>query len=347
MILKAVEIRSLRKNHDGTFDVQMKKSRNGFRFFTTDWKNIPRYNKNGEQITPEEFERSITDKYGKLYFLQNYGCQFIGSSDTLIDPEVLKTLYVDDPLEVRDQKLRIYRYPEAGHKYQLTVDPAKDGHDAFAIQVIDITNITFEQVACAKLQVDYLSMVEYLEDYGKLYNNAYIIVENNEGAGQSIADFLNNTYNYDNLYFDIRHIPNSIVTKKKPFPGFRTTTKTRRLILNNLKMFMDNRHFILHDSDTIKELFTFINVHGKYQADAGYHDDMVMALALTFAPFTEARNFIDVKKLIEALNSDDESEDDTLDIMDIGSFDDFTDDYRLDIEYQVHDELDMADEDFF
>lgn len=325
MILKESMIRNITKSKMG-YNVTLKRSQNGFRYFTTDWKNIPRFDKNGNQITPEEFKRQIIDKYGKIYWAQNYECEFLGSSDTLLDPITMKNFIVEDPLEIRDQILNIYNYPKENHRYILDVDPAKDGQDAFAIQIVDVTTINFEQVASANIQTDYFKMTEYVYNYGMYYNTALIIVENNEGAGQSIADFLRNDYEYENLFYDKVKVRDSVTIKPKKYAGFRTTTRTRRLILNNLKLFCDAERFKVVDKKTIQEFLTFININGKYQADEGFHDDSVMALALTFAPFTEARNFIDIKKMIEALESDNNEEEfEMQEFIDMGAFDDFTD----------------------
>lgn len=73
MILKEVEIKNIEKTKHG-YDVTMKRSQNGYKFFTTPWQNIPRYDKNGDRISPEEFKRNIIDKYSENYFKQNYSC---------------------------------------------------------------------------------------------------------------------------------------------------------------------------------------------------------------------------------------------------------------------------------
>jgi hypothetical protein len=41
-----------------------------------------------------------------------------------------------------------------------------------------------------------------LYEWAEQYNFAYMIIENNEGAGQSIADVLFKEYEYENLHFD-------------------------------------------------------------------------------------------------------------------------------------------------
>ena len=43
---------------------------------------------------------------------------------------------------------------------------------------------------------------------------------------------------------------------------------------------MEERKLLLFDADIIQELSTFIERSGTFQADEGYHDDLVMSLVL-------------------------------------------------------------------
>jgi len=299
---------------------------NGMNIYEVDWKDVPRYNPDGSQMKPEEFQEKIIAKHGIVYFNQNYANEFLGSSYTLISANKLQLMGEGELHEIRDGKLKIYHYPERGHNYIMSIDAAKDGNDAFAVQIIDITDFTFKQVAAAQIQIDYLLMPEFIYEWAQDYNNAYLIIENNEGAGQSIADQLYQTYEYENLHFD-KDVGRN---KKKKYPGFRTTPKTRKQILQTMKLFIENDKLEINDKSTINEFFTFILHNGKYQADDGCHDDMIMSLALVFAPFTNTRNFEDMKKLVKNLYTDENelSEEDRTnfsEMLTIGSFDDGAD----------------------
>lgn len=241
----------------------------------------------------------------------NHNC-FIGSSYTLLSADCMTKLTAKDPLEQRANILNIFEYPVEGHKYILAVDPAKDGVDGFAVCVLDITSFPFKQVAACSTDMDYFLMPEHLFDWGTMYNSALIIVENNEGAGQSIADMLWADYEYENLYFDKK--------AGKRYPGFRTTPRSRKLILDTMKMFAENDNLEIVDVKTINELYTFILVNGKYQADESCHDDRVMALALAFAPFSAIKNFTEAKEMIKSFYSKDSDFDFTEHLM-IGYFD--------------------------
>ena len=289
---------------------------------------MPRHKPTGELYEPEEFRNSVIKSYGAVFFNQNYGNEFIGSSNTLIDGKVLAKYQYQQPDFVRNPGLKIYEEPIKGHSYIFGVDSAKDGSDSFAIQVLDITNFNFRQVATAKLKIDYLRMPEFIDDWAKYFNNAFVIVENNEGAGQSVADRLYLEFEYENLYFDKSR---TSVGSKKKYPGFRTTKKSRDIILQTLKTMAESDKLLIQDKDTIDELFNFVLKDNKYQADNNKHDDLVMALALCFAIFAEARNFNEMNEIVKELDS--KSSDSDLNVSDyliIGNFDILTDDSNND-----------------
>ena len=299
-------------------------SDNGYVKYEVKWQNVPRHKPTGELYEPEEFRNSVIKSYGAVFFNQNYGNEFIGSSNTLIDGKVLAKYQYQQPDFVRNPGLKIYEEPIKGHSYIFGVDSAKDGSDSFAIQVLDITNFNFRQVATAKLKIDYLRMPEFIDDWAKYFNNAFVIVENNEGAGQSVADRLYLEFEYENLYFDKSR---TSVGSKKKYPGFRTTKKSRDIILQTLKTMAESDKLLIQDKDTIDELFNFVLKDNKYQADNNKHDDLVMALALCFAIFAEARNFNEMNEIVKELDS--KSSDSDLNVSDyliIGNFDILTDD---------------------
>lgn len=332
------EIKNITKRPDGTFDIASKKSSNNYRFFGVDWRRIQRFDQKGNVVDPEIFKQQTIEKNGIEYFNQNFACQFLGSSSTLINSKILAQMNSVDPEYIRDNKLKVFEEPKKGHSYIMSVDPAKDGIDAFAIHVMDVTTINFTEVACAQLQIDYLKMPAWLDSWGKWYNYAFLIIENNEGAGQSIADIMFREYEYENLYFDKERLQNSGALRKKKFPGFRTTSKTRKLILDNLRTFIEQGKLEVRSKETIEEFYHFILIDEKYQADDGYHDDMIMSLAITFAPFCETKNFDDLKGMINALYSKEQAfnENNFDQFMTIGFMDDNGDD-EYD-EYQMNED---------
>ena len=315
------------KNKYGTFDVQIDKPSNDMELITVDWREVPRYDRKGNLIDPETFKQQVIDRQGLQYFLQAYACEFLGSSHTLISGDVLKEIESVKPkdrvfVQGTEEFVKIYEEPLENHKYILSVDPAKDGRDYFALHMIDVTKFPFKQVASGRLQIDYLLMPNFLYDFANSYNTAFTIIENNEGAGQSIADTLKRDFEYENLYYD------RTGNKFKTYPGFRTTPKSRAQLLETLKLLIENKKLEICDSDTILELQRFILVKKKFQAEEGFHDDLVMSLAIAFCLFNDIQNFEDFKEVTKSIYS--ESDTDFADCITIGNFDDGTQETEFD-----------------
>lgn len=287
-------------NHFYDLVEKAKSGIDGFAYHEVYWKDVPRYDSKGNRLDPEKFREKIIAKNGLTHWLQNYECSFIGSSNTLVKSDTLKSFTSKIPLYKQDDKLNVYYEPEENHKYIMAVDPSRGGGDAFAVQIVDVTNKPFIQVASAQLfDVNYYQMPMFLDEWARDYNNAFLIIENNEGAGTYINAIIQNEIGYENLYADTDN-------KGKPCKesGFKTTSKTRQQILDTLKMFLDDNLLILNDKASIDEQFTFILKNNKYQADDDCHDDMVMSLALIFAPFCNSRNFEEMQKVIDGLYSE-------------------------------------------
>jgi len=126
----------------------------------------------------------------------------------------------------------------------------------------------------------------------KNYNEAFILVEIND-VGAQVADELFHTYEYENLYWTKS---GDVLGKKgaDPYPGIRTTKKTKRIGCANLKDIVERNQLIVNDADTITELSTFVQADsGTWEADDGFHDDMVATLWL-FAWLVTQPWFVDL-----------------------------------------------------
>jgi hypothetical protein len=132
-------------------------------------------------------------------------------------------------------------------------------------------------------------------DYGNLlvnisteYNNALLVVENNNIGWASIQQIIDR--DYDNLFYmskDLqvvdtqKHINNKINrTEKQLIPGFTITSKTRPLIVSKLEEFFREKAVIVHSQRLIDELFVFIYNGSRAEAMSGYNDDLVMSYAM-------------------------------------------------------------------
>lgn len=274
---------------------QAKRENSGYEYFTMDWREVPRYKEDGSKMDPEEYKREKIKKEGKLWFAQNFELAFLGSSNTLIESTALQNLIPQDEDQIIFNSLfsglRIFEKPIDEHSYIIGVDPAKEGIDKTAIQVLDVTVLPFKQVACANLDDSYLTIPAKLFDLGQYYNWAMVVVENN--IDNSIVDSLSFNYEYEGEIFRERG---------KNLLGFRTTTKTKKQMLSLLKKLIEEDKFRIADKATIDELFVFVQQkNGSFSAQDGYHDDLVMALCIALVPFLNVKRFDDFKGFIELI----------------------------------------------
>ena len=273
-----------------------KREDSAYNYFTMDWRDVPRYSPvDGSRIDPEDFKMSEISTNGRQYFAQNYELAFLGSSNTLIESTALQNLIPQDEDQIIFNNLfsglRIFEKPIDGHSYIIGVDPAKEGIDKTAIQVLDVTVLPFRQVACANLDDSYLTIPAKLFDLGQYYNWAMVVVENN--IDNSIVDSLSFNYEYEGEIFRERG---------KNLLGFRTTTKTKKQMLSLLKKLIEEDKFKIADKATIDELFVFVQQkNGSFSAQDGYHDDLVMALCIALVPFLNVKRFDDFKGFIELI----------------------------------------------
>lgn len=314
-------------NHWKSICDDAESGKSGYKYHFVNWRDVPRFDSKGNVLDPDTFKDNVVRKNGITFFSQNYACDWIGSSCTLVSSDALSNMRSKEPILMWDRRLNIYEEPVPKHKYIMAVDPSKCYGDAFAVHVVDITTKPFIQVASAQLfDENFQIMPEFLDEWGRRYNNAFIIIENNEGAGTFVAVMLKNNYEYPNLFYDKTYSKVTPLGKLNKEPGFRTTVKSRNMILETMKLFLDNNLLIVNDKATITEFYTFIAINEKYQADNGYHDDMIMSLALSFAPFCNSRNFEDMTTIINTLYNKNVDENVLIgDYLTIGNFDDYSD----------------------
>jgi hypothetical protein len=125
-----------------------------------------------------------------------------------------------------------------------------------------------------------------------MYNDAYALIEIND-VGAQVADEMYYTYEYENLYWTKS---GDQLGKKgaDPYPGIRTTKKTKRIGCANLKDIIEKQQLIVDDLLCIQELSTFVQADsGTWEADEGFHDDMVATLWL-FAWLCTQQWFVDL-----------------------------------------------------
>jgi hypothetical protein len=217
-------------------------------------------------------------------FRQEFECEFLGSSATLIPGSKLKTLTFNYPIST-EEYLQIFESPKAGHTYIAVVDCAEGvGLDYSVCSVIDVTELPYKHVA--KFRDNKLSPMlfpTYVYNLANRYNRAWVLVETNS-VGQQVVDILHYDLEYENIFriehHEIKGQHISSGFKKGAAYGVKTSKTVKKIGCANLKTLIETDKLITNDFDAIAELNTFVRVKESYEAEEGNNDDIVMTLVL-------------------------------------------------------------------
>lgn len=221
---------------------------------------------------------------------QELDVSFIGSGGNVIDFEhitfheknnIQDPVWVDGP----DNEYWIWKQPEEGHQYILGADVSRgDGEDSSTIVIIDFT--TMEQVMeyQGKVQPDLFADIIYR--YGNLYK-AYSVVDITGGMGiATVLKLLDLDYKY--LHYDAAKskalamradINQHAKDNGKKIPGFNVGSDRLPMIANLEKSIRLNE-IKIRSSRMTSEMKTFIYKNGRPDHMDGYHDDLLMSLAM-------------------------------------------------------------------
>ena len=217
-------------------------------------------------------------------FEQEFACNFLGTSNTLINANTLRNLTFVRPM-FQKQGFDQYENIEPGHEYIITVDTSRGvGGDYSAFVVIDITDIPYKVVAKYRdKNISPLMYPELIYNVANNFNHAFILVEIND-IGEQIANVLYRELEYENLFITaMRGRAGQRVGGgfgKNAQLGVRTTKQVKRIGCSTLKDLIEDQKIIIEDFDIIEELSNFISKRESYEADEGHHDDLAMCLVL-------------------------------------------------------------------
>ena len=220
---------------------------------------------------------------GQVKFNQEVMCEFLGSTNTLINSNTISALSTIDP-EFQNANLDIYESPKENHYYAMAVDTARGiGGDYSAFVVVDITEMPYKVVA--KYRDNEIAPMLFPDVIGKVgrdYNDAFILIEVND-IGQQVVEILHQEIEYENIL-------STVTEKNRQFvsPGFGKSTKlgvntskqVKRQGCFTFKSLLEEQKLLVFDEHIIHEISTFIEKGNTYQADEGYHDDLVMCMVL-------------------------------------------------------------------
>ena len=259
---------------------------NEFKPFRVDWWDVP-----GRD---EKWKETTISNTSKLQFEQEFGNTFHGRGNTLISADSLLAQQSKDP-EFVNEKTLIYKNPEEGHEYIMTVDVSKGrNQDYSTFTIIDVSAKPFEQVAVFRdNNISPMILPDIIYKYAKTYNDAYVVVESND-QGAVVCNGLYYDLEYENVFVESSIKANAI--------GVTMTRRVKRIGCSGIKDLIEQNKLTIHDAQTIVEMSTFVSRGSSFQAIAPNHDDLMMNLVL-FAWFTTTDVFqsltnIDMKNML-------------------------------------------------
>ena len=227
-----------------------------------------------------------------MKFSQEYELIFLSSGRSVFDPNILKNqrkniLKVGDKYKgwtvINEDELRIYTPPTLDGIYVAGVDTSEgvDGGDFSVVTIWDRKN--GEEVACYRgLKAPDL-LGQYLNRWGRKYNNALMVVEVNN-HGLTTLTILKQLL-YPSLYFRPKQF-DQMGQLWSDRLGWRTTTITRPLMLDDLAQGLRDGMLMLHSQELIDEMMMMIyDKSNRATASEGSHDDAVMSAAIAFQGF--------------------------------------------------------------
>ena len=265
-------------NHFWKFWNEAEKGTNGFVSHFIPYTDIP-----GRDEAWAEQQLKLL---GELKFTQEVLCDFLGSSNTLINARTIATLSSKDVLydNPEGNGIDIYEDPKENHYYCITVDTARGiGGDYSAFVVFDITDMPYKVVA--KYRNNKIAPMLYpnvIAKVGEDYNNAFVLVETNDIGGQ-VVEILHEEIEYDNIFSTVTEKSRQYVSPgfgKSTRLGVNTSKQVKRQGCFNFKSLMEEKKLLVFDADIISEISTFVEKGNTYQADEGYNDDCVMCMVL-------------------------------------------------------------------
>ena len=240
---------------------------NPFKALKVDWSRHP--------DRDEKWKEQTLAILGKVKFCQEHECSFSGSSNTLIDGNVLSKLQTIDPSWIPEEGFYLWKQPTNKRFYAFGIDVSKgagNNTDYSVINIFDVTDFAttgiYEQIGIFRRNnIVLFDFIDKIYDISKYFNNPMIVVENNT-TGDVICSVLYNDKEYENIYFDY----------DKAEHGINANVKTKPMALNFFKDDVESGRMRIHSKDMITELTYFEEINpGIFKARPGrnLHDDTI------------------------------------------------------------------------
>lgn len=251
--------------------IDSENERNSYKRIDVHWSDVP-----GRD---EKWKEETIRNTSKEQFRQEFECEFLGSSNTLISPETLRRLVFIPPIK-QTEHFKLYSEPRQTGLYVMMVDVSRGvGNDYSAFIVFDISEVPYRVVATYRNnEISPLLFPEVVYNTARNFFDAYVLVEIND-IGQQVVDILHEDLEYENILYTSKSPKGSTEISQgfggTSVKGVRTTKATKKIGCNNFKALVENDKILLNDVDLISELFRFVSDGVTYKAEDG-NDDLAM-----------------------------------------------------------------------
>jgi len=250
--------------------------------------------------TKEQIEQKRLRMNNPLKFAQEYGLEFLSSGRPVFDRDVIKRqqrnvlkegekimIDTDDgkmeyTIQTMDN-LRIYRPPVKDGIYVIGVDVAEGvaGGDYSVAVLWD--RITGEEVAFYRGLISPDLFADFLNKWGRLYNNALMVVEINNHGLVTVTCLRHLVY--PSMYFRPMKFE-TIAQRTSDRIGWKTNKVTKPLLIDDLAQAMRDNILTIHSKEILDEMMVFVyNDNGDAVSQQGFHDDTIFASGVGFQGF--------------------------------------------------------------
>jgi hypothetical protein len=263
----------------------------GFEHTMEEDKLVAAHSLDDEQLM---FRRRKIAQNGIDLFKQEYPTTadeaFLTTGRPVFNPEQIVEIKANAPLPIRRMgivgevladdprgELSLYRELDTTETYYIGADVAMgvNGGDYSVAQILD-SQKRQAGVWRGHIHPDYFATT--LGAIGTYFNTGKIVVERNN-HGILTCTRLGKDMAYPNFYTET--VYDKLDDKETINLGFYTSSKTKPLIIDQLRASLRDNEMELADQTTLSELLTYVVTDsGAMEADDGCHDDTVMALAL-------------------------------------------------------------------
>lgn len=193
---------------------------------------------------------------------------------------IAQCFFKQEPIKITAAGLKIYKDINEDAQYIIGADTAKgvgeDSNTAFILEVLP--NGQMEEVAhyADNLIAPHI-FARLLVDWGRFYNNAYLVPELNN-TGEAVIPVLLEEY-HPELVYRMQNKRRPGINESADY-GWRTTFGSKIVMISTVGSALEDADLILHSHEIEKELSSFTRNDKVRNDNTTRHFDLLIALAL-------------------------------------------------------------------